>query len=482
MAEQADDLITQLRADILALQEAAAAEVLVVAQATAAAAQAATVATQAAVQQAAAAAGQQGAAVLPGPVFTLAPALANTATFLDLTSSSGAKHFKGAIESLNSHPFDFEDSADLQVFLDLVLTKSQVWGWNNIFNIPVVDPKTAVTQSWNLLNHYGMVPLASVRSHALTYYSTQSKQAQDSFMLCQCLLGSLALDFLKVITADTTAYHLPAIVAADGDIPSGPLLLKLIISRAHVDTRATVSFLRTSLTVLDEKMVELDSDVVAFNSYVKAQVKALNQRNQTTSDLLINLIKGYKKADDVEFQDLIRRMINDYEEGKDVTIKGLMDATDNKYRTRKLNKEWSAPTKEQEQIVALTAQIDHMRSAKPPKQPRQSDAKKPKKDKNSKWAWKDVLPKGNEPTTKLFESKQYHVNCPYHKGQWVCHTLDECFKNPANASTSGDLPSSGVSAATTSSRRLQRAQLAAALLDDGDDDGAALADEDEGDI
>jgi hypothetical protein len=145
MAEQADDLITQLRADILALQEAAAAEVLVVAQATAAAAQAATVATQAAVQQAAAAAGQQGAAVLPGPVFTLAPALANTATFLDLTSSSGAKHFKGAIESLNSHPFDFEDSADLQVFLDLVLTKSQVWGWNNIFNIPVVDPKTAVT-------------------------------------------------------------------------------------------------------------------------------------------------------------------------------------------------------------------------------------------------------------------------------------------------------------------------------------------------
>jgi hypothetical protein len=243
MAEQADDLITQLRADILALQEAAAAEVLVVAQATAAAAQAATVATQAAVQQAAAAAGQQGAAVLPGPVFTLAPALANTATFLDLTSSSGAKHFKGAIESLNSHPFDFEDSADLQVFLDLVLTKSQVWGWNNIFNIPVVDPKTAVTQSWNLLNHYGMVPLASVRSHALTYYSTQSKQAQDSFMLCQCLLGSL-----KTITADTTAYHLPAIVAADGDIPSRPLLLKLIISRAHVDTRASSGPLSRSWT------------------------------------------------------------------------------------------------------------------------------------------------------------------------------------------------------------------------------------------
>jgi hypothetical protein len=39
---------------------------------------------------------------------------------------------------------------------------------------------------------------------------------------------------------------------------------------------------------------------VAFNSYVKAEVKALNQRNQPTSDLLINLIKGYKKAEDDE--------------------------------------------------------------------------------------------------------------------------------------------------------------------------------------
>jgi hypothetical protein len=286
------------------------------------------------------------------------------------------------------------------------------------------------------------------------------------------------LDFLKTITADTTAYHLPAIIAADGDIPSGPLLLKLIISRAHVDTRATVSFLRTSLTVLDEKMVELDSDVVAFNSYVKAQVKALNQRNQTTSDLLINLIKGYKKAEDVEFQDLIRRMINDYEEGKDVTINSLMDATDNKYRTRKLNKEWSAPTKEQEQIVALTAQVEHLK-----KTPAKLDPKKPKKnkDKDTKWAWKDVLPKGNEPTTKLFEGKQYHVNCPYHKGKWVCHTVEECFQNPANASPAGDLPSSGVRAATPASRRLQRTQLAAALLED-DEDIDEQGEENDGDI
>jgi hypothetical protein len=127
MADQANKLIAQLQADVIALQEAATAEALAVTAATAAAAVAGTDATAAAIQQAAAAATQQGAAAAVPPVFTLAPVLANTAAFLDFTSSNGAKHFKGATKALNSHAFDFENDSDLQVFLHLVLTKSQVW-------------------------------------------------------------------------------------------------------------------------------------------------------------------------------------------------------------------------------------------------------------------------------------------------------------------------------------------------------------------
>jgi hypothetical protein len=169
MAQQAnDELVAQLRAEVLALQDAATAASLAVADATAAAALAATTATAAAVQQATAAAVQQGAAAPPRRVFSLAPALANTNAFRDLTTANGMKHFKGAVEPLNSHPFDFVDGADLQVFLDLVLTKSQVWGWNTIFNIPVTDAATATTtRNWNIISHYGMVPLASVRIHAI---------------------------------------------------------------------------------------------------------------------------------------------------------------------------------------------------------------------------------------------------------------------------------------------------------------------------
>jgi hypothetical protein len=396
------------------------------------------------------------------PVFTLAPALANTAVFLDLTSVSGTKHFKGATEPLNKQPFDFTDSSDLQVFLDLVLKKSQVWGWNTIFTIPVTNPLTGITTNHNLLDEYGLIPLASVRAHTITYYANQSKQAQDSFMACQCLLSSLTLEFLKLITSESSDYHLPSIVAAQGPVPAGPLLLKLIISQAHVDSRATVSHIRTSLTLLDAKMVELDSNVETFNQYVKAQIKNLLARGETSSDLLINLFKGYKVANDVEFLDFIRRKENSYEEGEDVNPNNLMADALVKYKARKLVDKWSAPTKEQGQILALTAKVELLKANQVPKKGKPGDNKKPpnkqgKKDKN-KWAWKNIMPKDGEPKTKDFEGRKYHVDCQYHPKQWVSHSESECSKNPANA---GQSPADD--------RKLSKAAINPALADQGED-------------
>ena len=129
-------------------------------------------------------------------------------------------------------------------------------------------------------------------------------------MSCQCLLSSLSLRFIKLITANSDNCHLPALQASEGPVPSGPLLLKVIISKAHVDSRATVSHIRHSLTVLDAKMIELDSDIQAFNQHVKAQIQSLATRGETSNDLLVNLFKGYKAANDVKFADFICRKEN----------------------------------------------------------------------------------------------------------------------------------------------------------------------------
>ena len=43
--------------------------------------------------------------------------------------------------------------------------------------------------------------------------------------------------------------------------------------------------------------------------------------------------------------------------GGDITVTSLMDASESKYKMRVILKTWSATTKEQEQILALTAQV-----------------------------------------------------------------------------------------------------------------------------
>ena len=291
-------------------------------------------------------------------------------------------------------------------------------------------------------------------------------------MTCQCLLSSLSINFLKLLTSDSSEYHLPPIIPAHGAVPSGPLLLKMIISQAHVDSRATVSFIRSSLAKLDNKMIEVDSNIEAFNFYVKAQVKALSARGETSSDLLVNLFRGYKVANDTEFFDFIRRKENSYEEGEDVNTNNLMAAALAKYKSRQLTGEWSAPTKEQGQILALTAQLEQLKTAKPSSHPSGSapHTKNKKRKKDKKWAWKDTLPADGEPTTKLFEGKKYHINCKYHPKQWVCHSSEECSKKPSGTDSTSTSSTAG-SESTGASRRLKAAQLAAALLEDSGESG-----------
>jgi hypothetical protein len=103
---------------------------------------------------------------------------------------------------------------------------------------------------------------------------------------------------------------------------------------------------------------------------------------------------------------------------------------------------WSAPTKEQGQTLALTAQVELLKSAKQltKKVPNESTTKKPKTARKDN-KWKNTLPKAGNPTTKEFKGKQYQVNCPYHPNQWVCHSSQECSKNPKGsdaATFSGD--------------------------------------------
>ena len=86
-------------------------------------------------------------------------------------------------------------------------------------------------------------------------------------------------------------------------------------------------------------------------------VQALTARNQSTSDLLINLFKGYSVVSDEAFRGWLNRKQEAHEEGsEEITPDQLMKSAKNKFDTLVENGKWNAPTAE-EKIVALEAKL-----------------------------------------------------------------------------------------------------------------------------
>jgi hypothetical protein len=81
----------------------------------------------------------------------------------------------------------------------------------------------------------------------------------------------------------------------------------------------------------------------------------------------VHVFKGYETAQDSEFALFIKRKKDAYDEGGDITVTSLMDAAENKFKTRALLKTSSTPTKEQEQILALPAQVNPLSNPYVPK-------------------------------------------------------------------------------------------------------------------
>jgi hypothetical protein len=80
-------------------------------------------------------------------------------------------------------------------------------------------------------------------------------------------------------------------------------------------------------------MMALGSDISKFNAYVKTQVIALEARGETTTNLLVNVFKGYETAQDSEFALFIKHKKDAYDEGGDIVNATIHGRTTDALRT-----------------------------------------------------------------------------------------------------------------------------------------------------
>ncbi len=374
------------------------------------------------------------------PVFALAPALHGAEDFLDFSTSDGIKLYK-AMRAPLSQKFDCS-SKDLKVFLSAMGDKVEEFGWTNLVEIPQdLEDEDEDAPTRSLLLEYGRITIIDVLQHAATYVNEQTRQAQNSFAMYQCIKDSLTKEAQAKIMLKSHEYTI------DG-VKSGAALLKVVIQQAYLDSNATTLFIRMALTNLDDYMVKVDSDIKKFNDHVNDLVDSLSARGEATHDLLINLFKGYKACEDKEFVAFIKRKEDAYEDNhsnQTITPESLMESAKDKFDTLMTKGEWKAQTEEQKKIVALEAKVQTLTRNIGKNKGTKGDSDKDKgkgkgkgkdgekkKKKQEKPKWMTVPPKDDDSKTKTVDGKSYHW-CPNHEA-WTRHKPSECqgkgFKKP----------------------------------------------------
>lgn len=378
-------------------------------------------------------------AAQPGP-FARAPALAIQGV-IDYSTAAGAKIFSKATAPMDT-TFSLQNPST-RVLLEELTLRGSVYGWDNVL---IVETGVAPNQvNRNMLTDHVQITMDECKAKARTYINQQTRETQNDFQLYSTLLSSVDAETKKTMANQSTTYHV-----GTPKLPSGLLYLKTLLTKAELDTRAVGAHIRGNLAKLDVYMEEVAKyNITQFNDYVRDQVSQLTARGEQSTDLLTNLFNGYLACGDEKFCKYIENIKDQYEEGQDLEWTNLMTRAENKYKARILTDEWNQPSKEQEQIIALHAQISAMKRSRTgkgksnptapvtPTTPN-SQASKSGKDFKGKWAWRNTKPKVGESHTKTFEEEQWHF-CTHH-GYWVKHTSADCRLKTQKAGNKPDEP------------------------------------------
>lgn len=290
--------------------------------------------------------------------FARTPYTTDTSKLLDYDTTVGRKHYERACNPLSTDELFDCTPETLLSFLNEVTRRSQEFGWNDYNHGILLIPKditATLSPTINLLTNHGELTIKQIQDYDTTYIATDCRQSQDNAMLYECLMNSLTK-----AAKDELSLHTETIEHISG-FPSGTVLLKVIIQISHIDTHATTQAIRLKLSELDKYMVSVQNNVKKFNLYVHYNVRQLNARGEKTDDLLTNLFKGYLAVKDERFLDYMERKQTNYEEGEDITVNQLMDWAKNRYEILHQKGLWEAPSKAEQQILALQTQVSDLK-------------------------------------------------------------------------------------------------------------------------
>jgi len=346
---------------------------------------------------------------------------------------------------------------DLVRFIALVTNQVAKCYWHSIVTV----------NNKSLLTHYGEISKAEVvadrtaRRTAPIATLADARPRINALMLFHFLYNSLGpLPQKKLNTR---------LAEIDQD---GPLLLKMILDDTFIATNASTYTIKEQFYDLHLKQYKWN--VQALNLDVRekcADLKAAGNASDET-DLMISLFRAYNTSTNDEFKNSVLFWKNEWNANTFTTAEELMTRADAKYVELRSMGTWGKQSNKDQQIVALTMQLEELLKNKQPSSAssvatttttstKTSDSKK---NQVPKWKYDKSLSAAG---TLERNGKTYHwCTGPGHQGKamWTIHKPGTCGKDSSHSSKS-----SGKGSGTTNNKTstFDLKAVAAGLLSQG---------------
>ena len=353
------------------------------------------------------------------------------------------------------------------VFIEALERKADSMGWSKgTKQITKFTNRDGVDV--DIIKNYGQIDMATLKTACERFCKageadSTTRARQNNKMMSMCLANSLSLSAKVQLLTYKNEYIFDGVEYA-------PLMYKVIMRLATIDSVATTQTLRDNLQNLSVFAATVSGDIDKINTEFNKNYSQILARGATVDDPLNLLFNAYLVVPCYHFKTYMKQKHNGYLDGTlTLTHEVLMAFAKAHFDYLKNTGQWGAKSPDDEKIVAMAAEINALKGqlkldpklsaiAKDKKKEDKGENKNKKKNKkdtsNKKYqkkdkAWKKVPPKEGDPKEKQLGKYTFQW-CEHHMA-WTAHRPQDCTLNPKHKDYKGKKNDKANSAVVASS-------------------------------
>jgi hypothetical protein len=296
-------------------------------------------------------------------VFANTPQTLGVNDLINCTTKQGSTIFEQGCKPLDdkAHTDSFAMTPNQTViFVEAFHRCATTMGWNQGAR-QITSFTNSAGHQIDIIKSYGQINEATLKFACERFckpggVDSQTGAKQNNTMMSICLAKLLTADGQARLLTYRNKYTFDGVKYA-------PLMYKIIMRLATIDSVATTQLLRDNLQSLGTYAATVSGDITKVHNKFNKNYSQLIIRGATVDNPIGILFKAYLVVPCHNFKSYIRQQHQDYLDGKltNITHKALMTSTKCKFDWLKTKGLWGAKSPDNEKIVAMTAALNALK-------------------------------------------------------------------------------------------------------------------------